>query len=137
MATLTDMKIKALISAGNPFDGMADGGGLYLCWPKGTDGKPRYAKPIWRFRYRFGGKGRALQLGQYGNPTLAEARKTARELKARVVLGYDPASEKQDRKATGKAKIEAERIAKTVSTLIDEYLVPERKPLLSLQNNML
>lgn len=122
MAFLSDMKIRALINAGNPFEGIADGGGLYLCWPKGTDGKPRYSSPVWKFRYRFGGKARSMNIGRYGNPTLAEARKTVRQLKARVALGFDPASEKQDRKATGKAKLEAERTARTVATLIDEYL---------------
>lgn len=99
MAKLTDLKIKTLIAAGAPFEGMSDGDGLYLYWPKGANGKPRYSKPIWKFRYKIGGKARYLNLGSYGAPGLAGARKIVKELRARVALGFDPALEKQERKA--------------------------------------
>jgi len=122
MATLTDLKIKALIRAGEPFEGIGDGEGLTLCWPRGKDGKPRYTVPIWRFRYRFSGQSRVMQIGNYGNPTLKEARNLARELKARVSLGYDPAGEKQARKIDALAKIESDRNARTVNGLIDEFM---------------
>jgi len=40
------------------------------------------------------GKAKVLELGGYETVGLAEARKTAREMRARVLLGYDPALEK-------------------------------------------
>ena len=123
MASLSDFKIKALVKAGKPFDGISDGDGLYLCWPKDSQGKPRYSKPFWRFRYKLLGQARAMHLGSYGALSLLEARKLSRELKARVSLGYDPAGEKQQRKIDALEKIEAKRNARTMGTLLDEYLV--------------
>ena len=123
MAKLTDLKIKALIEAGAAFEGVSDGDGLYLCWPKGPEGKPRYTKPIWKFRYKIGGKARVMNIGTYGKPGLADARKTVKELRAKVHLGYDPAGEKQERKAAAVAKIEKEKHAKTVGDLADEYFL--------------
>ena len=52
----------------------------------------------WRFRYRFGGKQRVMNLGSYAVLSSANARKTAQEMAARVSLGYDVAGEKQERK---------------------------------------
>jgi integrase len=121
MAKLNDLQIRKWIEAGEPFEGVGDGDGLYLCWPKGADGTPRYAKPFWRFRYRFDGKQKIMNLGSYGAPTLAGARKLARELRARVALGYDPAAEKRERKASAKAAAEALKHVRTVSQLTDEF----------------
>jgi integrase len=121
MGKLTDLEIRKRIEAGTAFESISDGDGLYLCWPKGADGKPRYAKPIWRFRYKIGGKPRIMNIGAYGKPGLAEARKTVKELRARVALGFDPATEKQERKADGKAKAEALRNIRTVGQLVDEF----------------
>lgn len=39
-----------------------------------------------------------MWIGSYGDLTLAKARERARELSARVALGYDVAGEKQERK---------------------------------------
>jgi integrase len=117
MAKLTDLKIKALIKAGERFSGVSDDDcpGLYLCWPD------KYAKPFWRLRYKIGGKARAVNLGSYEVLGLADARKTAKELRAKVHLGHDPAGEKQERKAAALAKIEKAKLAKTVGDLADEY----------------
>ena len=122
MAKLTDLEIRKRIAARVPFEGVADGDGLYLCWPKGKDGTPRYAVPIWRFRYKLEGNPRVMNLGSYGKPGLSEARKTARILRSRVALGFDPALEKRERKAENRAREEALRNIRTVSQLVDEFL---------------
>lgn len=94
-----------------------DGDGLYLSF------RIDLAVPIWRFRfrYRFAGKQRVMNIGNYQNLSLADARKIAKEYRARVVLGYDVAGEKQERKREAIAKIEAENNAYTMAELADEF----------------
>lgn len=115
MGKLSDVQIRAWIKAGERFEGRADGGGLYLRY-RGGD-----AVPSWRFRYSIGGTPRVMHLGSYGDLSLADARKSAKDLRARVQLGHDVAGEKTERVKTAKAKIEAARLAKTVADLADEY----------------
>ncbi|MBX9265978.1 tyrosine-type recombinase/integrase [Chromobacterium violaceum] len=115
MAKLTDMQIKAWIKAGERFEGKSDGDGLWLRY------RPADKLPVWRYRYRFEGKQRTMQIGTYGEFSLAKARETARELAARVALGYDVAGEKQERKAAALAKIEEEKNAVTMLALANEY----------------
>lgn len=115
MAKLTDMEIRNWIKAGERFEGRAVGGGLYLSFREG------YATPIWRFRYRFAGKRRVMNLGNYTTLSLANARDEAKQLSARVSLGYDVAGEKQQRKDEAIARTEAEKNAYTVAQLADEY----------------
>ena len=78
MAKLTDMQIKAWIKAGERFEGRADGDGLWLRFREADK------VPVWRYRYRFEGKQRTMQIGSYAELSLAKARETARELAARV-----------------------------------------------------
>lgn len=115
MGKLTDLQIRTWIKNGERFDAKSDGDGLYLRFSK-ID-----AAPFWRFRYSLAGMPRIMNLGSYTTLSLADARKTAKELRARVALGHDVAAEKQDRKREAKAKIEAEKLARTVSQLADEY----------------
>lgn len=115
MGKLSDVQIRAWMKAGERFEGRADGGGLVLRY-RGGD-----AVPSWRFRYSIGGTPRVLHLGSYGDLSLADARKTAKDLRARVQLGHDVVGEKSERVKTAKAKIEAARSAKTVADLADEY----------------
>ncbi len=61
------------------------------------------------------------EFGGYAALSLTDARKSAKELSARVSLGYDVASEKQERKSAAVAKIEAINSAWTVAKLADEY----------------
>ncbi|HOY00671.1 MAG TPA: Arm DNA-binding domain-containing protein, partial [Zoogloea sp.] len=112
---LTDMRIRAWIRAGERFEGRSDGGGLYLRY-RAAD-----AVPVWRFRYRFGGVPRVVILGDYGSLSLSDARKEARRMAARVLLGIDPAGEKKERKREAVAKIKAERLRVTVGQLADDY----------------
>jgi integrase len=92
-----------------------DGDGLYLSF------RESFAVPNWRFRYRFAGKPRVMNLGSYITLSLADARKTAKDLRARVSLGHDVAAEKQDRKKAAVTKIEEEKNALSVGQLADEY----------------
>jgi integrase len=115
MAKLSDIQIRSWISKGERFHGKSDGGGLVLDYRKDL------AVPIWRFRYRFAGKQRVMNIGTYGQVSLADARKTVKELKAKVALGHDVAAEKQERKAKATANIEAKKNAFTVGQLADEY----------------
>ena len=115
MAKLTDIQIRAWIKAGEHFAGRSDGGGLYLCFPE------NYSIPFWRFRYRFAGKQRAMVIGTYSELSLARARETAKEMSARVALGYDVSGEKQERKADALKKMEEEKHALRVSELAAEY----------------
>ncbi|EEP9808257.1 tyrosine-type recombinase/integrase [Salmonella enterica] len=112
---LTDAQIRAWIKSGERFEGRADGNGLYLRFREADKA------PSWRFRYRIAGKSRAMLIGSYAELSLAKAREKARELSARVVLGYDVAGEKQERKIEAIAKIEAEKNANLVSDLAAEY----------------
>ncbi|MCX7099629.1 MAG: tyrosine-type recombinase/integrase [Methylococcales bacterium] len=115
MAKLSYMQIKSWISKGERFEGKGDGDGLVLSYRKD------FAVPLWRFRYRFAGKQRVMNIGTYGQVSLADARKLVKDLNARVALGHDVAAEKQDRKADAVAKIEAKNNALTVGQLADEY----------------
>jgi|GEM_PF-6568631 len=83
--------------------------------------RPVHRSPVWRFRYKFSGKPRAMVIGSYAELSLAKVREIAKELSARVALGYDVAQEKQERKANALAKIEAEKNALRVSQLASEY----------------
>lgn len=115
MPKLTDKQIRAWIKSGERFEGKSDGNGLYLCY------RENYQHPVWRFRYKFAGKRRAVLIGSYIDLSLAKARELTKELSARVSLGYDVAAEKQERKAEALAKIEAEKNAIRVCDLAAEY----------------
>ncbi|CCG85438.1 putative prophage CPS-53 integrase [Erwinia piriflorinigrans CFBP 5888] len=122
MPKLTDMQIRAWIKAGERFEGRADGGGLYLRYRQVDQ------SPSWRFRYKFSGKQRAMVIGSYAELSLSKARETAKELAARVALGYDVAGEKQQRKAEALAKMEADKNAMRVSDLAAEYFTRQILP---------
>ena len=62
-----------------------------------------------------------MGIGAYTELSLADARKTAKELSAKVSLGHDVAGEKQERKQEAVEKIKAEKNAITVGQLADEY----------------
>ncbi|MBL8486233.1 MAG: tyrosine-type recombinase/integrase [Rhodocyclaceae bacterium] len=115
MGKLNDPQIRAWIQAGERFEGKADGGGLYLRF------RPADKVPSWRFRYSIGGAPRVLHLGSYGELSLADARRSAKDLKAKVTLGHDVAGEKAERVKVARERIEAGRNAATVSKLADEY----------------
>lgn len=115
MGRLTDTQIRSWIRSGERFEGRSDGNGLYLRF------REQDASPVWRFRYRFNGKQRVMNLGSYAVLSLADAGKTAKTLSARVALGFDVADEKQERIRSATAKIDADKNAITVGKLADEY----------------
>ncbi len=89
---LTDVKIRSFISkskAGNaPITKLSDGGGMYLLvTPAGT--------PVWRLKYRIGGKERLYAIGIYPAISLDAARAERDSIKARVRQGHDPVKVRQ------------------------------------------
>jgi integrase len=112
MDKLSDMEIRRWIKSNERFEMRGDGNGLYLSY------RETFSSPIWRFRYRFAGTQRIMNIGSYRDTSLADARKIAKEYRARVSLGYDVAGEKQERKREAIAKLEA---AYTISELADEF----------------
>jgi integrase len=81
----------------------ADGGGLYL-WVKDSGARS------WFLRLMVDGKRRDLGLGPATGPnavTLANARKGAREMRSKVLEGFDPVKERAIRKAGLQAKADA------------------------------
>lgn len=119
MGTLTDREIKSWIQRGERFEGRGDGDGLTLRFRKND------ATPNWLFRYQFAGKARVVSIGSYKTLSLAEARRTTKELKARVSLGYDVAGEKKQRKADALEKIETAKSIITVAKLADDYFAAQ------------
>jgi hypothetical protein len=115
MGNLSDTGIRGWIRAKEHFEQRSDGEGLYLSY------REKFATPLWLFRYRFAGKQRVMGIGSYRVLSLADARKVAKELGARVSLGYDVAGEKQNRKREAVARIDTEKNALTVGQLADEY----------------
>lgn len=115
MPKLTDAQIRAWVKAGTRFEGRSDGNGLYLRY-RAID-----RVPMWRYRYKFGGKARAVAIGSYIDVPLAKARQVAKELSARVALGFDVAAEKKQRKAEALDKIVAEKNAVRVEGLIIDF----------------
>ena len=115
MSELEDRQIKSWIKNGEHFEQRGDGGGLFLCF------RENMAVPVWKFRYRLAGTRSVMSLGSYSNLSLSDARKQAKEYRARVALGYDVAAEKQERKAEATGKIEAKKNAFTAGQLADEY----------------
>ena len=67
MAGLSDIEIRSWIKNDVRFESKADGNGLSLCYRK------ELKTPIWRFRYRFVGKQRIVNLGNYKQVSLANS----------------------------------------------------------------
>ncbi|MBG5891043.1 MULTISPECIES: tyrosine-type recombinase/integrase [Providencia] len=122
MAKLNDKQIRAWINSNERFEGKADGNGLYLRYSKNDK------NPSWRFRYSFNKKARIVSIGSYPNITLMKAREVARELSAKVTLGYDVAGEIKRKKAEALELIQQEESAIRVKALIDEFYERQIKP---------
>ncbi|MFI3190776.1 integrase [Crenothrix sp. D3] len=127
MANLSDSQIKNWIKNNDRFEGKADGNGLYLSYRKD------FIAPRWNFRYRFAGKQRIMTIGLYGQLSLAEARKKAKELRASVTLGYDVASEKQERKTKALAKMNAMTFGQLTEVYFEKMIVGKWKNALDLK----
>jgi integrase len=88
MAKLTNAALKSLIKKPGRH---ADGAGLYFR-VIGDD------KAYWAFRYTLDGKEREMSLGPYPEVTLAEARATHADARAKVRIYIDPLAEKRAEK---------------------------------------
>jgi integrase len=87
---LTELEVKAYKPKAKLYR-VADSGGLTLeISPSGTK--------LWRYRYRFQGKGQMLALGKYPALTLAEARKKRDEAREMLNAGKHPTREKKIQK---------------------------------------
>ncbi|MFY3082053.1 tyrosine-type recombinase/integrase [Achromobacter xylosoxidans] len=103
---LDDIQLRRWIAAGERV-ARSDGDGLtFTLSAAGT--------ATWVLRYRLGGPQKEVTIGNYPDVTLAEARKTARKLRAAIDRGDDPAVEKRQEKA---------RVTKiaTVRQLIEDF----------------
>ncbi|WP_226703430.1 tyrosine-type recombinase/integrase [Microbulbifer elongatus] len=116
MGALNDVDLRRRKAQGTYTEGKSDQqNGLYWVFRK------TFKNPKWRLRYNFRGAARTMWLGDYPAMTLAEARKEAKRLRARVTLGHDVAQEKQERIQESRAKAEADRLAMTFSQLADDW----------------
>ncbi|WYX08245.1 Arm DNA-binding domain-containing protein [Achromobacter xylosoxidans] len=106
MNLLDDIQLRRWIAAGGRI-ARSDGDGLtFTLSAAGT--------ATWVLRYRLGGPQKEVTIGNYPDVTLAEARKTARKLRAAIDRGDDPAVEKRQEKA---------RVTKiaTVRQLVEDF----------------
>lgn len=91
MAALTDTKLRSLKPRPAVYR-VADMLGLCI------EVRPTGFK-AWRFRYRFGGKGRMLNLGTYPQMSLQDARKERDKQRELVAKGNDPSDVRRQDKA--------------------------------------
>lgn len=112
MGKLTDIEIRNRLKKGERFDKWGDGDGLFLAF------RPGYTVPVWRFRYKMGGKESVMRLGDYPETGLSEARRIAKEYRAKLTLGHDPVAEVRKRKASAIAQREDNA---TVGYWCDKY----------------
>jgi hypothetical protein len=107
---LTDTAIRNAKPADKPKT-LWDEKGLYLLiTPAG--GK------LWRFKYRFEGKGKLLALGAYPAITLKDARNRRDEAKKLLANGVDPGAVKKAQKAA-----KQERAANTFEAVANRWLL--------------
>ena len=118
MAKLTDLGIKKLIAKGERFSGLADDHcpGLYLCFPK------NYSAPFWRFRWKVDGRAKTFSLGKYPLVGLSAARNLAKDMKAMVRLGRDPALEKKERRIENRKRELKLAGQRSLADLTEEYI---------------
>lgn len=89
---LTDKAIKAFVAKAERGKKLADGGGLYLfITPAGG--------ATWRVKYRIDGKEKIYSIGPYPLVTLAAARVELGEVKALLLEGKDPVTERRVNRA--------------------------------------
>jgi len=103
---LTELAIKHLKPRDKIYR-LADSGGLCIeVSPKGSK--------LWRWRYKFNGKGQLLALGKYPHVSLAKARKLRDEAREMLLAGKHPTREKkaQNLRRTAEGENTFERIAR-------------------------
>jgi integrase len=89
--TIKDPESQKIVPLNMPI-ARSDGDGL-------TFTLSRFGTATWILRYRHGGRSRELTIGNYPDIGLSDARKLAREKRAEIDGGSDPASDKRKTKA--------------------------------------
>ena len=106
---LTDMHLRNAKPKGKAYK-LSDSKGLFLLVrPSGSR--------VWRYRWKYDGKERQLELGSYPLVNLAEARERHFEARKAVKDGRDPAAERRALKAVKKASL-----AITFDGVAEEYI---------------
>ncbi|MQA37838.1 tyrosine-type recombinase/integrase [Rugamonas aquatica] len=96
LSKLSDKAVKAFATAAEPGKKLADGGGLHLfITPAGS--------ATWRIKYRIEGKEKLFSIGPYPQVSLAAARVELGEVKALLLEGKDPVSNRQVNRAANAA----------------------------------
>src|ERR1039457_4802755 len=94
---------------------LSDGGGMFLTiTPAGA--------PVWRLKYRIGGKERLCSLGIYPAVGLATARETRDAMKATLGKGRDPVAERRLQRAD-----QVSASGTTFSAVASDWLAKQRR----------
>lgn len=112
---LTDKAVKAFTGKAEPGKKLADGGGLHLfITPAGGT--------TWRIKYRIGGKEKIYSIGPYPLVSLAAARVELAEVKALLLEGKDPVTERRVNRASSAASTD-----NTFQAVAGEWLSMKQK----------
>lgn len=116
---LSDRGIRAFISqaqkSASAKGKLADGGGLYITLTAaGT--------PVWRLKYRLGGKEGLYSIGPYPQVSLESARSARDDAKALIRSGRDPVKVRQVGRVEASAATDA-----TFATVTDDWLAKQQK----------
>ena len=95
---LSDVQVKNAKAQKKDYK-LFDGGGLYLI-------VTHSGSELWRFKYRFDGKGKGFSLGPYPEISLADARTKREEARKQIAHGIDPARVRKAMKQAGTAETE-------------------------------
>ena len=114
---LKDLEIRRLTARPKPYK-VADALGLFLLV------QPSGAK-LWRFKFRFHGYERKLNLGRYPEVSLSKARERRDEAQQMLVDGLDPCTAM--RQAEAEAKISQATTCKEVAEEVVERMIVEGK----------
>jgi integrase len=108
MPAITDIQLRQWLRAGKPLaKAQGEVAGL-------TFTLSRTGTASWILRFRHGGKPRELTIGQYPEITLSEAKRLARQARAQIQQGIDPARQKRLDKLSRAGDM-------TVSELVTDY----------------
>lgn len=89
MPAITDIQLRQWLKAGKPL-AKAQGEVAGLTFTLSATGAAS-----WVLRFRFGGKPRELTIGRYPEISLSEAKRLARQARAQIQQGMDPARQKR------------------------------------------
>ncbi len=112
---LTDKAVKAYISRAEPGRNLADGGGLHLfITPAGG--------ATWRVKYRIDGREKLYSIGPYPLVSLAAARVELGEVKALLLEGKDPVTDRRVTRAANAASAD-----NTFQAVAQDWLAMKKK----------